>query len=261
MLRGDADIAVALRQGPTVDDRPRDCSSVRSASDATHATCLIGASLDELAPGAHVATGSVRRRAQLMRVRPDLQFDELRGNIHTRLGKVPARWSDRHGGGCTRDTRTDGQDRGVPPAELFVPSPGQGCVAIECRTGDDEMRSMLHAVDHAPSRRAVEVERAFLAELGSGCSLPVGAHVVDRKAHGISGCRRRLPSPHRSDRATRSVTTLRWFARGARPVDARQDAMKPLAGRTVVITRSADQAAAMSELVASFEAQRRWSSR
>jgi hydroxymethylbilane synthase len=65
----------------------------------------------------------------------------------------------------------------LPPA-TFVPSPGQGCVAIECRADDAEMAEALSTIDHGPSRRAVEVERAFLAELGSGCSLPVGAHAA-----------------------------------------------------------------------------------
>jgi hydroxymethylbilane synthase len=58
----------------------------------------------------------------------------------------------------------------------MVPAVGQGCVAIECRIDDDNTRNILAAIDDAPSRRAVEHERAFLAELGSGCSLPVGAY-------------------------------------------------------------------------------------
>jgi hydroxymethylbilane synthase len=137
---------------------------------------LIGASLEELPQGADVATGSVRRRAQLARVRPDLHFRELRGNIHTRLGKVPP------GGAIVMAAAAldilgllDRIADYLPPA-MFVPSPGQGCVAIECRSDDDETLAMLNGVDHEPSRRAVEVERAFLAELGAGCSLPVGAH-------------------------------------------------------------------------------------
>ena len=64
--------------------------------------------------------------------------------------------------------------------QKFVPSPGQGCVAVECRVDDSEMIDLIAVIDHARSRHAVEVERAFLAELGSGCSLPVGAHSVNR---------------------------------------------------------------------------------
>ena len=155
---------------------------------------LIGASLEGLPHGADVATGSVRRRAQLARVSPDLHFRELRGNIHTRLGKVPP------GGAIVMAAAaldilglSDMIADYLPPA-TFVPSPGQGCVAIECRSDDDEMLAMLAAVDHEPSRRAVEVERAFLAELGAGCSLPVGAHASDRSVDGLSRGGRRLPS-------------------------------------------------------------------
>lgn len=140
---------------------------------------LIGVSLDGLPHGADVATGSVRRRAQLKRVRPDLHFLELRGNIHTRLGKVPP------GGAIVMAAAAldilgllDMISDYLPPS-TFVPSPGQGCVAIECRSDDDETLAMLATVDHGPSRRAVELERAFLAELGAGCTLPVGAHASE----------------------------------------------------------------------------------
>lgn len=145
----------------------------RSAADA-----LVGRSLADLAPGATVATGSVRRRAQLAAARPDLRFVELRGNIQTRLSKVP------DDGAIVMAVAaleildlTDRIAEELPVAE-FVPAVGQGCVAVECAHGDTGTLELLAAVDHAASRRAVEIERAFLATLGSGCSLPVGAHVV-----------------------------------------------------------------------------------
>jgi hydroxymethylbilane synthase len=65
----------------------------------------------------------------------------------------------------------------------FVPSPGQGCVAVECRSDDPSSIDVLRAVDHPATRHAVQIERAFLAELGSGCSMPVGAHVDGSKLH------------------------------------------------------------------------------
>jgi len=144
---------------------------------------LIGGRLADLRPGASVATGSVRRRAELGAIRPDLVFVELRGNIQTRLGKVP------EGGaivmamaalevlGLVDEVRTrwplDPLD-----VDVVVPQVGQGAVAVECRSGDDEALATLAALDDAPTRAAVECERAFLAELGSGCALPVGAHAV-----------------------------------------------------------------------------------
>jgi hydroxymethylbilane synthase len=68
---------------------------------------------------------------------------------------------------------------GVLPPETFIPAVGQGCVAVECRTEDVNTVSALKTIDHVRTRHDVEVERAFLAELGSGCSLPVGAHAAD----------------------------------------------------------------------------------
>ena len=138
---------------------------------------LVGARLDELQQGATVASGSVRRRAQLARVRPDLRFVELRGNIDTRLSKIP------DGGAIVMAVAalqildlTDRIAETLPIGE-FVPAVGQGCVAVECRSDDDRVAALVAQVDHAATRHAVEVERAFLAELGSGCSLPVGGHV------------------------------------------------------------------------------------
>ena len=144
----------------------------RSAADA-----LVGRSLVDLSIEATVATGSVRRRAQLHRSRPDLGFIELRGNIHTRLGKVP------EGGSIVMAVAalevlglTEQIAETLDPAE-FVPAVGQGCVAVECRSGDRRLLQALESIDHRDTRDEVSVERAFLAELGSGCSLPVGAHV------------------------------------------------------------------------------------
>ena len=146
----------------------------RDASDV-----LIGSTLDALPIGATVATGSVRRRSQLSLVRPDLQFRELRGNIDSRLSKIPE-------GGAVVMAAAALQILGmldrvaeVLPYETFVPAVGQGCVAVECRHDNATAISVLKAIDHAQTRHHVEVERAFLAELGSGCSLPVGAHATD----------------------------------------------------------------------------------
>ena len=150
----------------------------RTASDA-----LVGRPLVDLPTGATVATGSVRRRAQLGRARPDLRFVELRGNIATRLDKIP------DGGSIVMAVAalevlgmTDRIADVLDPAE-FVPAVGQGCVAVECRERDDLIVEALAAVDHPTTRHEVLVERAFLAELGSGCSLPIGAHAENRRLY------------------------------------------------------------------------------
>jgi hydroxymethylbilane synthase len=145
----------------------------RDAADA-----LVGRSLAALGPGATVATGSVRRRAQLALARPDLDFVELRGNIATRLERVPD-----HGSivmACAALEvlgLTDRVAERLDPAR-FVPAIGQGCVAVECRADDPATLERLAAIDDAATRYAVEVERSFLAELGAGCTMPVGAHAA-----------------------------------------------------------------------------------
>lgn len=143
------------------------------------ADALIGLALASLADGATVATGSVRRRAQLAAERRDLEFIELRGNIARRLDQVPP------GGAIVMAVAalavlemTERIAERLDPAR-FVPAVGQGCVAVECRADDAERIDMLAEIDHAPTRTAVTIERAFLRELGSGCSLPIGAHCVD----------------------------------------------------------------------------------
>ena len=138
---------------------------------------LVGAALADQRTGATVATGSVRRSAQLAYVRPDLHFTELRGNIHTRLGKVPPDGALVMAVAALQILGLTDQIAEVLPVEPFVPSPGQGCVAVECRVGDDWVAELLAGLDDATTRAAVEAERAFLAELGTGCSLPVGAYV------------------------------------------------------------------------------------
>lgn len=140
---------------------------------------LVGSTLDELRFGATVASGSVRRRAQLRVLRPDLHFVELRGNIHTRLTKVPAGGAIVMAVAALQVLGLDQRIAEVIAVDAMVPAVGQGCVAVECRIGDDATAAVLAAIDHAPSRRAVTTERAFLAQLGSGCSLPIGAHVAD----------------------------------------------------------------------------------
>jgi hydroxymethylbilane synthase len=136
---------------------------------------LVGTALADLPAGATIATGSVRRRAQLANLRPDLTFAELRGNVPTRVERA-ARFDaivvavaalDRLG---LRDRAAD-----VLESTTMLPQVGQGALAVEHRGGDAETAALLASIDDAPTRAAVEAERAYLAELGGGCDLPVGA--------------------------------------------------------------------------------------
>lgn len=140
------------------------------------ADALIGLALAELPLGAVVATGSVRRRAQLAAERPDLTFVELRGNIARRLDQVPESGSIVMAVAALEVLGlTDRIAERLDPRH-FVPAVGQGCVAAECRSDDGDTAAALAAVDDAATRHDVTAERAFLRELGSGCALPVGAY-------------------------------------------------------------------------------------
>lgn len=157
------------------------------------ADALVGLPLDRLAEGATVASGSVRRRALLLAMRPDLDLVELRGNIHTRLSKVPADGAIVMAVAALEILELTARVSQRLDVETFVPAPGQGCVAVECRAGEPWWAELVATVDHPPSRAAVEAERAFLAELGTGCSLPVGAHADGRQLVGF------LADPARRD--------------------------------------------------------------
>ena len=184
VLHGHADIAVhSAKDLPSVTADGLHLAAFCARRDARDA--LVGAALADLPVGATVATGSVRRRALLADARPDLQFVELRGNIHTRLSKLPE-------GGALVMAVAAMEILGLTdriaeclPVHTFVPAPGQGCVAIECREGDTATAGLLAAVDHAPTRAQVMGERAFLAELGTGCSLPVAAHSTGDALHAV----------------------------------------------------------------------------
>ena len=136
---------------------------------------LVGSELGELASGATVATGSIRRRAQLEGLRPDLTFVGLRGNMATRLARldsvdaivVACAGLDRLGLGDRIAERLD--------VKQFVPQVAQGALAVECRSDDSATIDVLAAIDDAQTRLTVTAERAYLAEVGGGCDLPVGA--------------------------------------------------------------------------------------
>jgi hydroxymethylbilane synthase len=182
VLAGRADAAVhSAKDRPSVSADGLVLAAYTRRRDPADA--LVGRSLDDLAEGATIATGSVRRRAQLGLVRPDLQFVELRGNIATRLGRIPDDGAIVMAVAALEVLgQTDRVAERLDPV-TFVPAVGQGCVALDVRAGDDETIALLASIDDPSTRHAVEVERAFLAELGAGCSLPVGAHAADGRLH------------------------------------------------------------------------------
>ena len=178
VLDGRADLAVhSAKDLPSITDDGLSIVAFTERRDPRDV--LVGSTLADLAHGATIASGSVRRRAQLARVRPDLVFVELRGNIDTRLTKIPEGGAIVMAAAALQILELTERIADHLPIVEFVPAVGQGCVAVEIRADDERTAELARAVDHAATRRAVEVERAFLAELGSGCSLPVGAHAAD----------------------------------------------------------------------------------
>jgi hydroxymethylbilane synthase len=177
VLDGQADVAV--HSAKDLESRPTPGLIIAAVPErADPRDALVGSTLDALPAGGRVATGSVRRRAQLAARRPDLTFAELRGNIDTRLAKaadfdaivVAAAALDRLGH----------SDRVAEllPVTVMVPQVGQGALAVECRSDDRATAERLATIEHRESRVAVDTERAFLAELGGGCNLPVGAYAT-----------------------------------------------------------------------------------
>lgn len=134
-------------------------------------------SLAAVPAGSRVGTSSLRRRAQLLAVRPDLEVVELRGNVPTRLQKVQDGQVHAAILAAAGLIRLGAVDRVTayldPPA--WLPAAGQGAIAIQIRADDEAMRELLLPLDHRPTSIATDAERAFLAALDGGCQVPIGA--------------------------------------------------------------------------------------
>jgi hydroxymethylbilane synthase len=137
--------------------------------------------LDDLPAGSRVGTSSLRRRAQLLARRPDLEAVELRGNVPTRLKKVETGAVHAAILAAAGLIRLEVEQRIAmflePPD--WLPAAGQGAIAIQVRSDDSRMKDLLRPLDHEPTSIATRAERAFLAALDGGCQVPIGALVTD----------------------------------------------------------------------------------
>lgn len=136
--------------------------------------------LGNLPLGATVGASSLRRKAQLLHTRPDLNIQSIRGNVDTRLRKVQEGQYDATilaAAGLTR-LGLENHIAQYLPLDIMLPAPGQGALAVQCRAADTAVLSLLAAIDDAETRCCVLAERAFLDGLGSGCSLPVAAYAT-----------------------------------------------------------------------------------
>ena len=176
VLEGRADVAVhsAKDLPPLV---PEGLALVAVPERADPRDVLVGAALDSLAPGALVATGSARRRAQLANLRPDLAFVGLRGNMARRLERADDGTVAAVVAAAAALDRLGWQGRIAErlSTQVCLPQAGQGAIALECRRDDVRCRALLERIDAREDHRALDAERAFLRALGAGCTLPVGA--------------------------------------------------------------------------------------
>jgi hydroxymethylbilane synthase len=175
--RGDADVAVhSAKDLPAETPADLVLAAVPERADARDA--LVGSRLADLTDGSTVGTGSVRRRAQLAAVRPDLRFAELRGNVPTRVDRAADFDAVVVAQAALERLGLTDRAAEVLPVTMMLPMVGQGALAVECRAGDDVHRALLAAVDDEAAHRAVDAERGFLAELGGGCTTPCAAHAT-----------------------------------------------------------------------------------
>ncbi|MCH6469570.1 hydroxymethylbilane synthase [Sinomonas terrae] len=203
LLADRCDVAIhSLKDLPTGGTPGLALGAIPARADVRDVLCARdGLTLAQLPAGAKVGTGSPRRAAQLRAARPDLEVLDIRGNVDTRLGRVPGLPGNAPeapgdldavvlaAAGLTRLGRTDVVSEYFEP-DVMLPAPGQGALAVECRFEDAPVREngvlvpdavqgvlaqALAAIDDADTRLAVSAERALLARLEAGCAAPVGA--------------------------------------------------------------------------------------
>ena len=193
--------------------------------------------LSELPSGARLGTSSPRRTAQIKALRPDLEVVPIRGNVGTRLEKAKGEGYDGVVLAAAGLERLGLQDEGCEyfSPDRFTPEVGQGALLVETRTSDSRVSGMLSRVDHHPTNAEVTSERAFLAEVGGGCRVPVAAYaVLEDNALEISA----MAVTPDGGRIFRSRTTHD----AARPAAAGREAAEALmaAGASEIVSGGAD---------------------
>jgi hydroxymethylbilane synthase len=181
MLEGRIDLAVhSLKDLPTELPEGICLGAIGQRDDPWDA--LVGRGpvrWEDLPHGATIATSSLRRRAQLLRARPDLHVCDIRGNVDTRLSKLDARldWAATvlAAAGLVRLGLAHRIGERLQ-STVMLPAPGQGALAVTVRTGDSRTLAAARTVHHGATARAVRAERAFLRRLEGGCQVPVAAY-------------------------------------------------------------------------------------
>jgi hydroxymethylbilane synthase len=241
LLAGDIDLAVhSLKDVPTEQPAGLAIVCVPERHDPRDALLSeAGWTIEELPEGTLVATGSPRRRCQLLHRRPDLRMTQVRGNVDTRVRKLK---EGQFGAmvlavaGVERLGVTAVAARAIP-IEISLPAVGQGALGIEARTDDAATRRLAGALQNDPVLRSVSAERAFLHRLGGGCLAPATAHArleADRiridalvgDADGRRLLRDRIEGPSRDAEALGQAVAARLLEAGGEAIlkDARSAA-------------------------------------
>ena len=180
LLHGDADIAVhSMKDVPMVLPDGLVLGTVPLRADPTDSFLSEKyRSLSDLPPGSAVGTSSLRRQAQILALRPDLNIRSLRGNVETRLRKLQNGDFDAIVLASAALERMDlkARYRQVLPPPLFLPAAGQGALGIEMKSDREDLKELLGFLEHGTTRICVEAERAFLRKLDGGCQVPLACH-------------------------------------------------------------------------------------
>jgi hydroxymethylbilane synthase len=175
LLEGEVDLAVHSAKDLPAEDDPG--LTIAAVPERASALDVLVTRDGELAAGSRVGTSSVRRQAQVFRWRPDVLVKDLRGNVDTRLRKLADGEVEALVLAAAGLLRLGVVPEHAAPMSLaeMVPAPGQGCLAVQARTGDGATRDAVAALDHGASRDALVAERLLMRALGGGCALPLGA--------------------------------------------------------------------------------------
>jgi hydroxymethylbilane synthase len=179
MLRGEIDIAVhSMKDVPTEFPEGLGLHCITEREDPRDAVISRGVKFADLPAGAKIGTSALRRQAQLLKARPDMEMVIIRGNVETRMNKLETEGLDAVILAAAGLNRLGFADRiaELLPVDFSIPAIGQGALGIECRLDDEEVKATIDFFNHPDTAHAVRAERALLWRCEGGCQVPIAAH-------------------------------------------------------------------------------------